>query len=326
VSTAPQPRPEAEPQRYRRRQPELTVLYRVVQKHWQTFRERAEQSGPLPGFVVDEFEEYLRCGILAHGAVLVECGDCGHERLVGMSCKGRAFCPACLGRRMNDTAAFLTDHVLPQVPVRAWVCTLPWELRYLAGYDKQLCSELVGAFVKSVLDCLRRRAKRELGLRSVSEAHTGAVTFIQRFDSALRLNVHAHTEALDGVYVEQDEELVFHPLGEPSAEDIEWVAKRTFERAKRLLRRRGLLDGDRLDADGCADPLHIDHAALAHCYDAAVRGIEQFGKRTGQPTLRLIDPAGATEGHEPTVRAVTVGGFNVYAVRNQAWNSPTDLR
>ena len=28
----------------------------------------------------------------------------------------------------------------------------------------------------------------------------------------------------------------------PGAEDIEWVARRTFERAKRLLRRRGPLD------------------------------------------------------------------------------------
>ena len=38
-------------------------------------------------------------------------------------------------------------------------------------------------------------------------------------------------------------------------------------------------------------------------------------KRTGQPTLRLIDPAGATEGQERAVKAVTVGGFNVYAGR-----------
>jgi len=138
---------------------------------------------------------------------------------------------------MNDSAAFLVDHVLPQQPVRSWICTLPWELRYLAGYDQQLAGELVGAFVNSVLDSLRRRAKR-------------------------------------------------------------------------VLRRRGLLDGNRLDADGCADPLQTAEPALAHCYDAAVRGIEQFGKRTGQPTLRLLDPAAATDGHERTVAAVTVGGFN----------------
>ena len=40
-----------------------------------------------------------------------------------------------------------------------------------------------------------------LGLRSVNQAHSGAVTILQRFDSALRLNPHAHTLALDGVYV-----------------------------------------------------------------------------------------------------------------------------
>lgn len=315
VSSVQLAQSKAKPQRYRRRQPEFTVLYRVVQRHWQTYRERAEASGPLPQFVVDEFEQYLRCGVLAHGAVLVACVDCSHERLVGLSCKGRAFCPSCLGRRMNDSAAFLIDHVLPQEPLRQWVCTLPWELRYLAGYDKQLASELVGAFVKSVLDSLRRRAKHELGLRSVTEAHAGAVTFIQRFDSALRLNPHAHTEALDGVYVEQDGQLVFHPLGEPSAEDIEYVARRTFERAKQLLRRRGLLNGERLEADGCEDPLQTDQPALADCYGTAVRGIEQFGNRSGQPTLRLIDPAAATEGLERTVAAVTVGGFNIYAGR-----------
>jgi hypothetical protein len=300
---------------YRRRQPEHSVLYRLVQEHWQSYRERAEQSGPLPAFVVDEFEPYLRCGILAHGAVLVACSQCSHERLVGLSCKGRGWCPSCLGRRMNDSAAFLVDHVLPQQPVRSWICTLPWELRYLVGYDQQLAGEIVGAFVNSVLDSLRRRAKRELGLGSVAEAHTGAVTFIQRFDSALRLNVHSHTEALDGAYVEQDGQLVFHPLGEPSAEDLAYVARRTFERAKRLLRRRRLLDGDRLDADGCEDPLQTAEPALAYCYDAAVRGIEQFGKRTGQPTLRLLDPAAASDGHQRTVAAVTVGGFNVYAGR-----------
>ncbi len=97
-----------------------------------------------------------------------------------------------------------------------------------------------------MLDSLRRRAKLELGLRSVSEAHTGAVTFIQRFDSAIRLNVHAHTDALNGVYVLEQDQLVFHSLGEPSAEDIGWVARRSFERAKRLLRRRGLLDADQI--------------------------------------------------------------------------------
>jgi hypothetical protein len=33
---------------------------------------------------------------------------------VAFSCKGRGFCPSCLGRRMNATSADLIEHVLPE--------------------------------------------------------------------------------------------------------------------------------------------------------------------------------------------------------------------
>ena len=51
----------------------------------------------------------------------VHCDQCGADRLVPFSCKGRGFCPSCTGRRMADTAAHLVDRVLPEVPVRQWV-------------------------------------------------------------------------------------------------------------------------------------------------------------------------------------------------------------
>jgi len=50
--------------------------------------------------------------------------------LVAFSCKGRGFCPSCGGRRLTERAAHLVDHVLPRVPVRQWVLSLPFELRY----------------------------------------------------------------------------------------------------------------------------------------------------------------------------------------------------
>ena len=50
--------------RYERHRAEETVLYRVVTTHWACFRERVEEVGPLPRFVIKEIEEYLRCGIL----------------------------------------------------------------------------------------------------------------------------------------------------------------------------------------------------------------------------------------------------------------------
>lgn len=55
-----------------------------------------------------------------------------------------------MGRRMSDTAVHLTEHVLPQVPIRQWVCSLPWSLRVLLGYDRELCAEVAGAFVQEL--------------------------------------------------------------------------------------------------------------------------------------------------------------------------------
>ncbi len=37
----------------------------------------------------------------------------------------RGFCPSCLGRRMADTAVHLEQSVLPRVPIRHWICSLP---------------------------------------------------------------------------------------------------------------------------------------------------------------------------------------------------------
>ena len=38
-------------------------------------------------------DAFLKCGILAHGFLRLRCGDCGHDKLVGFSCKRRGFCP-----------------------------------------------------------------------------------------------------------------------------------------------------------------------------------------------------------------------------------------
>jgi len=96
------------------------------------------------------------------------------------------------------------------------VCTLPWALRKRAGYKRAFCTDIIEAFVASLTTELRQRAKRQLGLSSVNEAHTGLVTFVQRSDGALRLNVHLRTLALDGVYVRNvDGKLEFHALAPP---------------------------------------------------------------------------------------------------------------
>ena len=109
---------------------------------------------------------------------------------------------------MADTAAHLVDRVLPEAPVRQRVLTLPYALRYRGAYDARLTSEVLRAFIRALFAELRRRARRLWGVRA---EQCGAVTFIQRFGSALDLNVHFHTLALDGVYT--------HAVGQVSRPD-----------------------------------------------------------------------------------------------------------
>jgi hypothetical protein len=107
---------------YERRRPEETVLYQTIAEHWPAFRERMEESGGLPQFVVTEFEEFLDCGLLEKGCLHLECRACGYSQLVAFSCRKRGWCPSCVARRMADTGVHLEQRVLPEVPVRHWPC------------------------------------------------------------------------------------------------------------------------------------------------------------------------------------------------------------
>jgi hypothetical protein len=68
--------------------PRTRGLHRVVSAWWPTFRARAEDVGGLPGFVVDEVEEYLRCGILEHGVAHLACRRCGHTMVLAFLVQG----------------------------------------------------------------------------------------------------------------------------------------------------------------------------------------------------------------------------------------------
>ena len=117
--------------------PSQTVLYHVIAEHLETFlascHDDPDGSG-LPAYVEREFYDYLRCGILAHGFLRLGCDTCKKDLLVPFSCKRRGFCPSCAGRRMAQTAAHRVEQVLPWVPTRQWVVSVPVPLRYwMAG-------------------------------------------------------------------------------------------------------------------------------------------------------------------------------------------------
>lgn len=134
----------------------------------------------MPRFLEARFRSYLRCGILAHGFARARCSGCGHDFLVAFSCKGRGVCPSCNARRMASTAAHLTDHVIPQVPVRQWVLSVPKRLRYFLHRDP----EVAGAVLHILLRALRRTL-RERSPGAGPESRFGAVSFLHRFGSSL---------------------------------------------------------------------------------------------------------------------------------------------
>ena len=90
-----------------------------------------------------ELEGFLDCGLACRGFARLKCESCGEQHLVAFSCKGRGFCPSCLGRRMASTAANLVEHVLPTAaPLRQWVLTVPHPWRKRLAYYGELLGAL----------------------------------------------------------------------------------------------------------------------------------------------------------------------------------------
>jgi len=200
----------------------------------------ASTGAELPRFIKEEFDAFLECGILAHGFLRLRCGDCGHDKLLAFSCKRRGFCPSCGARRMSQTAAHLVDHVVPHVPVRQWVLSLPIPLRVLLAAQPEL--------VTPVLQVVQRVVERHLldhtGLSS-DGGQGGAVTLIQRFGSAANLNVHLHCLVLDGVYrCGADGAPAFAEAGAPTDEELHALLRTVIARLMKMLTRRGVLVED----------------------------------------------------------------------------------
>ena len=77
---------------YIRHRPETTLLYQVIREYWPEFQaELASHGKTLPAYVTNEFDEFLKCGILEHGFLRVRCEACHDEKLVAFSCKKRGF-------------------------------------------------------------------------------------------------------------------------------------------------------------------------------------------------------------------------------------------
>ena len=191
---------------------------------------------------------------------------------------------------MAERAAHLLDHVFPDVPVRQWVLSLPYRLRYQLAWDHDLCRAVVAVYLRTVLGALRARARHN----GVADGRSGAVAVIQRFGGALNLNVHVHALVLDGVFARQAAgALTFHATCRLTALDVEEVLATVEPRIARLLDRRGLgADGD---AGSASDAWAEDAPVLAGLAAASVQGTVALGPQRGARLRRLGDASASVE-------------------------------
>jgi hypothetical protein len=95
---------------------------------------------------------------------------------------------------MANCASHFVDRVVPDVPVRQYVLSLPYEVRRLAAFKQDVLGAFVRIFIEAVSARYRTRAK-------LAGAQIGAITFLQRFGGSLNLNLHLHVVFLDGLRV-----------------------------------------------------------------------------------------------------------------------------
>ena len=155
----------------------------------------------------------------------------------------------------------LVDRVVPRVPMRQWVLSVPFELRLLLAKDPAMLSSVVRILCAEI-SRLTKRLGEERGIR---QGATGMVAAIQLFGGSINLNPHMHILSLDGVYHNQDNLAVFTEVRAPSDAEVAEVVIRIKNRVLRTLKRRALLR-DPVDA---RDP--CDQDPLASCGQLSLR-------------------------------------------------------
>ena len=227
--------------------PQRRSLHAILRAHLPTFL----RAHPLPAFVRDELTGYLDCGVLARACARYRCEGCGLKRVTALSCKGRGFCPRCIGRRMTAGARDLVSRVLPHVRIRQWVLSLPFALRVRLAFDHDTTLAL-WRLVEREIDRRYLRLARDAQLTS---PRGGSLMVVHRASNDLRLNVHYHALFLDGAY---DEHGRFHAAPAPTPEEIETILTRLLGRTPTLF-------------DQSEPHLEDDELSIAHAYAAATR-------------------------------------------------------
>jgi hypothetical protein len=146
----------------------------------------------VPGYVEDELRGYLECGLLCFGLARALRTGCRTGFVVAFSCKGRGVCPSSSGRHMAQTAAHLADHVIPPVPVRQWVISVPKRLRGFLADRPPAVAALTEIFLDEIerLLCAAAGVTSDAATPASARPRLGGISFLHRFGSALNHHLH----------------------------------------------------------------------------------------------------------------------------------------
>jgi hypothetical protein len=149
--------------------------------------------------------------------------------------------------------ADLVERVIPWVPTRQWVVSVPIQLRYWRASSEDLTA-MVHTIIRTTIGQYYVNKAVTRGFERAN-MQPESVTFIQRFGSAINLNLYFHCVFLEGVYLDRTEAGLTPRFvtGEPPTEaDIAAVITKISHRVMRKLRQLGYLEAG-LDATVAAD-------------------------------------------------------------------------
>ncbi|MFH0921471.1 MAG: transposase zinc-binding domain-containing protein [Fibrobacterota bacterium] len=192
---------DAVPRFYRPRNPAASPYFKVVTGHFDAFeRSYPDLFQARYGFwrpvIRRAVDKFLKCGDLKEGFARVRCPDCGHELFVAYSCRQRACCPSCGQKRALMLAQWLSgESLIPSVPHRQWVFTLPKRLRVFFRYDRRLLGRLCRAAYETVKGAMTWQAGE-------GAVVPGMVAAIQTFGDLVNWHPHIHALVTEGGFTE----------------------------------------------------------------------------------------------------------------------------
>lgn len=77
---------------------------------------------------------------------------------MAFSCKHRGFCPSCGARRIAESGAHLVIEVLPFAPMRQWVLSVPFPLRFLFASRPPITGQVLGIVYRVTATYLTKKA------------------------------------------------------------------------------------------------------------------------------------------------------------------------